>query len=236
MLVDTRKPQDPSGFNVNVDNTEIVAKATFGQKLGWVILVILTLFIIWFYSIVWKNNFIRKQMEINNAASNIQVNETKRRDTLIKLLEQTKGYMKHEKSTLALVTQYRSGIANPEVTSQLDNQLANFLMNLRVQYEQYPQLKADRLVAELMSTSQYLETEIAAARRLYNANVTQFNAEIFTFPKIIVASKLRLAKFALFQASYEQRQDVDMSSLSTYDSNPSNSVNSNANQNAIVSK
>ncbi|MDE6894224.1 MAG: LemA family protein [Malacoplasma sp.] len=225
MLVDTRLPQNPGGFNANVDNTQRQAKASFGQKFGWVLLVIFTLGIIWFVSISWKNNLINEQMQINNAASNIQVNEAKRRDTLIKLLEQTKGYMKHEKETLTLVTKYRSGGTDSNETAKLDNQLANFMMNLNVQYEQYPQLKADSLVRELMSSSQYLETEIAAARRLYNQKVSYFNAEIFMFPKIVLASKIGLSTFALFQATSVQRQDVDMSSLSNYD-NPNN-ANSN---------
>ena len=228
MLVDTRVQQNPSGFNVNVDNNQRQAKASFGQKFGWVLLVIFTLGIIWFVSISWKNQLIDQQMQINNAASNIQVNEAKRRDTLIKLLEQTKAYMKHEKETLTLVTKYRSGGADANETAKLDNQLANFMMNLNVQYEQYPQLKADNLVKELMSTSRYLETEIAAARRLYNQKATSFNAEIFMFPKIVLASKIGLSTFALFQATLTQRQDVDMSSLSNYDRpapSPSGQVN-----------
>ena len=157
-------------------------------------------------------------MKINNAASNIQVNEAKRRDTLIKLLEQTRAYMKHERETLELVTKYRSGTASQGETSRLDNQLSQFMMNLNVQYEQYPQLRADSIVAELMSSSQYLETEIAAARRVYNQSATQFNAEIFMFPRIVTASKIGLSTFPLFQASYQQRQDVDMSSLSNFGS------------------
>ncbi|MDE5767717.1 MAG: LemA family protein [Malacoplasma sp.] len=228
MLVDTRLPQNPGGFNANVDNTQRQAKASFGQKFGWILLVIFTLGIIWFVSISWKNNLINEQMQINNAASNIQVNEAKRRDTLIKLLEQTKGYMKHEKETLTLVTKYRSGGTDSNETAKLDNQLANFMMNLNVQYEQYPQLKADSLVRELMSSSQYLETEIAAARRLYNQKVSYFNAEIFMFPKIVLASKIGLSTFALFQATSVQRQDVDMSSLSNYD-NPNNANSNQAN-------
>lgn len=216
MLVDTRIPQNPQGFNLNVDNTQRVAKASGAQKFGWILLIILTFSVIYWISISWKNQFIDSQMRINEASSAIQVNEAKRRDTLIKLLEQTKGYMKHERETLELVTKYRGGVANSNETSKLDNQLSQFMMNLNVQYEQYPQLKADAIITELMSTSQYLETEIAASRRLYNQKVTSFNAEIFMFPKIAVASKIGLATFPMFQASAVQRQDVDMSSLTSY--------------------
>lgn len=220
MLVDTRKQQDPQGFNPNVDNSVQVAKASFGQKLGWILMCIFTLGICFFVGISWKNSFNRQQIEINQASSNINVNLTKRRETLIKLLEQTKGYMKFEKETLTLVTKYRSGMASESEKTQMDNQLANFMMNLNVQYEQYPQLKSDQIVRELMSSSQYLESEIAASRRLYNQSVTYFNSEIFTFPKIAVASKMKLQTFPMYFASVTQMQDVDMSSLSM-DSNPS---------------
>ena len=228
MLVDTRVQQNPQGFNSNVDNTQRQAIASKGQKIGWVILVIITFGILYFVSITWKNNFIAQQLNINNNSSNIQVNEAKRRDTLIKLLEQTKAYMKHEREVLTLVTKYRSGLASENEKSQLDNQLSQFMLNLNVQYEQYPQLKADNIVAELMSTSTYLESEIAAARRLYNASVASFNAEMFMFPKIIVASKIGLYTLPMFQASSIQRRDVDMSSLSNYSEQPTSNTNVNS--------
>lgn len=234
MLVDTRAPQNPQGFNSNVDNTQRTAVASAAQKFGWILMVICTLGIIFLLSISWKNKFIKSQMQINEASSAIQVNEAKRRDTLIKLLEQTKAYMKHERETFELVTKYRSGVANNNETSKLDNQLSQFMMNLNVQYEQYPQLKADNIVAELMSSSQYLETEIGAARRLYNQKVANFNAEIFMFPRIIVASKIGLSTFPMFQASAIQRQDVDMSSLSNYSNNNTNTPSSSNNGSLVV--
>lgn len=214
MIVNTRTQQDQQGFNPNVDNSIQVAKATFGQKLGWFFIVLFTLGIMYLVRISWRNSFNKQQIEINQAASNINVNLTKRRETLIKLLEQVKGYMRFEKETLTLIAKYRSGQATENEKNQMDNQLANFMMNLNVQYEQYPQLKSDQLVRELMSTSQYLETEIAASRRLYNQSVTYFNSEIFTFPRIVLASSMKLQTFPMYIASTQQMQDVDMSSLS----------------------
>lgn len=47
-----------------------------------------------------------KQTEINQAASGIDVNLVKRKDTLLKLLEQTKAYMKFEKVLLKTLPNY----------------------------------------------------------------------------------------------------------------------------------
>lgn len=219
MLVNTRIESDNKGFNPNVDNTIVKAKASLGQKIGWytaVILGFLTIIIgiiLVVKSTQYKNYFQKKQIEINNAAGTIDLMLVKRKDTLIKLLEQTKAYLKHEKNVLTDIASLRS-IGTKEVSeNEAQRIMDNVSRNINLTFENYPNLKANTTVLELMSASQYLESEIASARRLYNQNVTEFNSEIFIFPKIVMADKMNLSTFAFFAASESQKQDVDMSSL-----------------------
>lgn len=223
MLVDTRKKSDPAGFSPNVDNTEILATPTSGQKSLYTFLLIISWFPLIIPGIIWwvnrikkKNQWVEKQMEINNAAATIDVNLTKRADTLVKLLEQTKGYLKHEKETLVNITKYRSGSngATPAEIQQKDQMLSSLARSINVQLESYPDLKGSAVIGELMSSSQYIESEIAASRRLYNQIVQRFNADINTFPNVCIAAKEQLKTFPLFSASEEQKKDVDMSGLS----------------------
>ncbi|TNK87606.1 LemA family protein, partial [Mycoplasmopsis pullorum] len=52
--------------------------------------------------------------------------------------------------------------------------------------------------------------EIAASRRLYNSQVTEFNQKLFAFPTNVPASKMRLSTIPLYQASELQRKDVEI--------------------------
>lgn len=222
MLINPRKESE-TGFNANVDNTITRPTATSGSKFGWWTMYILSwltiiggiiLTVKW---IQWGNYFNRQQVEINEAASSIDVSLTKRRDVLVKLLEQTKSYMKFEKETLLDVTKLRSmGNLDGDINKANEQQkiMDTIERNIKVNFENYPNLKSNSVILELMSSSEYLESEIASSRRLYNIKVNEFNKEIFTFPKSVKAASMRLVSLPMFAASEEQKQDVDMSSLS----------------------
>ncbi len=219
MVVNTAKRNNPEGLSPNVDNTTNYAKPTGGQKAGYAFLLALSwLFIL--PGVIWmvarigqKNRWIEHQMEINNAAGAIDVNLTKRCDTLKKLLDQAKGYLKHERETLERVTSMRSFAKSPEAIVEADRTISALARNIQIAVEKYPDLKANALIGELMSASQYIEAEIAASRRLYNRYVQRFNADILVFPKVCYAARQRLHTLPLFAASEQQKQDVDMGSL-----------------------
>lgn len=223
MLVNTNIKSNSEGFSPNVDNTIHNAKPSGGQKALYGFLLFISWFpfiipgIIWWVSRIKKNNeWIREQMEINAAASSIDVNLTKRAETLIKLLDQTKGYLKHERETLIQITKARSGGSqNPTDIKQFDQQITDIAKSINIQIESYPNLKGSSVIGELMSASQYVETEISSSRRLYNQLAQRFNADIFAFPNICIAEKNGLNTFPLFSASESQKKDVDMSSLSS---------------------
>lgn len=221
MLVDPTKKSE--AFNPNPDNTTYNAQVTGKENgLWWFLFILSWLTIIggiiltvkW---ISWGNMLKQQQVEINEASSAIDINLTKRKDTLIKLLDETKGYMKFEKETMVNVTKLRS-------LSKIDGDIAkaneqqkiidSVSRDFNINVENYPNLKASMAVSELMSASQYAEAEIASSRRLYNLKVTSFNQNIVSFPISVKAKSMNLHSLPVFAASEEQKQDVDMSSLS----------------------
>lgn len=225
MLVNTNIKSNPEGFNPNVDNTIHIAKPSSGQKTLYMILLFFSWIPLIIPGIIWwvirikkANAWIKQQMEINAAASSIDVNLTKRAETLIKLLDQTKGYLKHERETLIQITKERSGnsSSNPNDIKEFDQKITDIAKNINIQIESYPNLKGSSVIGELMSASQYVETEISSSRRLYNQLAQRFNADIFAFPNICIAEKNNLNTFPLFSASESQKKDVDMSSLSSF--------------------
>ncbi len=219
MLVDPNKKSSNEGFNPNVDNSEYSAQCSLGQKILWWTLFVLSwltiivgiiLLVLWFK---WGNKLNQMQVEINRASSSIDVALTKRKELLTKMLDQTKGYMNYESNLLSDVTRLRSmkldgkNIKNSNECQAIMDRLA---FNLNANFENYPNLKANSSLMELMSTSQYLESEIAACRRLYNSNVADFNKYLVTFPTSVKASSMKLHSLPMFAASESQKQDVKM--------------------------
>ena len=231
MLFDTREGNE-QGFEPKVDNQIAPITVTGGQKFAYICCFIFTLglFGIWHYK---RRNWLNEQqIEVNTAASNIDIALTKRRDTLIKLLEQQKAYYKYEGNTQTNIAKLRSmDIKNFSEAKQVMDNVEN---EIKMTFENYPDLKANQLAQDLMGTSELLESEIAASRRVYNMKVEAFNSVIYTFPTNCIAKAMGLKNFALFQATSEQKQDVDMSSLSDYDSNSSNPSNDQNNDNKLT--
>ncbi|MDC4182717.1 LemA family protein [Mycoplasma bradburyae] len=221
MLVDPNKKTE--AFNPNVDNTTYNAQASGGDSGLWWFLYILAwltivggiiLTIKWYG---WGNELRRKQNEINQAASAIDINQVKRKDTLIKLVEQVKAQMNFEKNTLENITKLRSlSGSNSDINKINDNEkiMNSISKAINVNFENYPNLKSSSAIAELMSSSQYIEAEISASRRLYNTKVTDFNQLIVSFPISVKAKSMRCHSLPLFAASEEDKKDVKMDSLS----------------------
>lgn len=204
--------EETKGFDPKADATVIKAKnSTFAKVAWWIIIGFLCLIIVGIVIWVRTNNKLKRdQMAINEVASGIDIALTRRQETLTKLLDATKGYIEYEKGVLENVTKLRAQKVESANWAGLDSGLSNAFGKINVALENYPDLKASNLVKELTENAAYLENELAASRRLYNRYVTEFNQEIFTWPKSVHAENLGLETFPVFKASEKQRQDVEL--------------------------
>ena len=75
--------------------------------------------------------------------------------------------------------------------------------------EGYPELKSAQLFSDLQAGIRDAEEHLQAARRLYNASVTDYNTSIAMFPASILAGG-RTAK-SFFEADESKREDVKIS-------------------------
>ncbi|MGL4951794.1 MAG: LemA family protein [Mycoplasma sp.] len=203
------------GHNVVVNNNIGPVVCSSKQRISYTILMILCwltiiggiIFLVW--SVKKKNSFNKQQIEVNNSASNIDVQLQKRSETLLKLIDIVKSHSKFEKETLTMITKMRSGMNDLDI-SEKNRLVSEVSRNLNVNVENYPELKTSESVSKLMTESAYIEKEIAANRRVYNSNVTRFNQEIFVFPSNVIAEKSKLSAIPLFAASEESKKDIKL--------------------------
>lgn len=213
-IFDNRTEQPREGFNPNIDNSIKNAQAS---TIGKILFYLSFIFIIpIFYAVSVNNKFNRLQNRINENASNIDVQLTKRSATLIKMYDSVKGYKEFEKSVLTDITKMRNlsqslpstnNQAQREELSALNNSVLGRLIAVS---ENYPDLKSSTLFKELMEESAYIEREIAASRRTYNSVVNEYNRDLFVYPRNVIASAKHLVTAPLYMASTEERKDVKL--------------------------
>ena len=125
--------------------------------------------------------------------------------------------MKHESETLTNITALRSQAMKPDLTPeekiQLDNKITGAMRGFMVQMESYPGLKASDNVQMLMRSLNEVEEQLSAARRTYNAAVTEFNNSIQVFPACVFAGMMGFTKKELFSIPEAERANPNVGQL-----------------------
>jgi len=79
--------------------------------------------------------------------------------------------------------------------------------------ENYPDLKSNQHVTQLLESLNESEEQISAARRFYNTAVTDYNNGLEMFPSNIVAGYMRYQSKELFVTPEEERNTVNVGEL-----------------------
>ncbi|MGD8786279.1 MAG: LemA family protein [Phycisphaerales bacterium] len=181
----------------------------------WVVIVIGVISI---FAIVFiYNSLIAKKNQVKNVFGTIDALLKKRYDLLPNLVAAVKAYMQHEKNLLTEITEMRakavSGQLSDDEHVELDNKLSMMLGGIMVAVENYPDLKANQNFLQLQRTMNELEEQISAARRAYNAAVTDYNNAVEMFPTNLVASMMRYRQKKVFEIGGEQRENIEAEKL-----------------------
>lgn len=172
------------------------------------IVVILILFVIGTY-----NSLISLRNKKDDQWSQIEVQLKRRADLIPNLVETVKGYAKHEKSTLEDVVKARNtylSASTPEDQLKADGQLTAAVNKLFALAESYPDLKANESFLSLQKELTTCEEKITYARQFYNDSVLSYNNKIELFPSSIIASMFHFEKEKFFEASVEERKNVQV--------------------------
>ena len=168
---------------------------------------------------VFYNSLVSKRNSADKAFASIDAMAKKRYDLIPNLVASVQQYMKHEKETLTQITEMRaratSGNISDEEKIDLDRKISRAVSGIMVAVENYPDLKASSNFLQLQGSLNEVEEQLSAARRFYNAAVTDLNNAVQMFPTNIIASMFGFSTKQLFEISEQERQNVDVKSLFT---------------------
>ena len=158
------------------------------------ILVILIIGII----VIQYNAIMKLKQRVKQSRSGIDVYLQQRFNLIPNLVETVKGYMNYEKETLKNLTELRAQY-NKTNDMKISQELNNKINYIIAVSEKYPELKASEQFLNLQKSLSKMESQLQAARRIYNNDVTTYNTKISVVPYNIVASIFRFKEEELFK-------------------------------------
>lgn len=163
-------------------------------------------------AVYYINRIIVLSNRIDNAWSQIDVQLKKRADLVPNLVNTVKGYMKHEKDAIKMVTKAREDMlkaGNNKARLKAGDQLGKALKTIFALAENYPRLKASENFKLLQEQLEGIENKVAYSRQFYNDSVLRFNNMITTIPGKWFAGLVGKIKTRdYFEASPTERKSV----------------------------
>ena len=170
-----------------------------------IIVIILLLILLTYNKLVYLKNIVKE------AFSTMDVYLKKRWDLVPNLVECVKGYAKHEQDTLEQVIALR----NSSYDSMDDkdkiakgNEIASQISKIMLLAESYPELKASENFLNLSKQLVSIENDIENSRKYYNGTVKNYNIAVLQFPNNIIASMFGFKQEKMFEASEDEKQNV----------------------------
>lgn len=146
------------------------------------------------------NGLVRKRNSAKNAFAQIDVQLKRRHDLIPNLVETAKKYLSHEADTLTAVTEARNqavkaesqastdaGGSGLDMMAKAEGMLSKALGRFYAVAENYPELKADAIMVDVMDELKNTENRIGFARQAYNDAVMFYNNAREVFPNNIIA-------------------------------------------------
>jgi LemA protein len=155
------------------------------------------------------NGLVTKRNAVHNAYASTDAQLQKRYDLVPNLVSTVSGYATHERELFEHVVHLRSAAmqsTDAHTRYSADNQLSAALPQIFAVAENYPTLRAGQNFLHLQKSLNEIEEQLAAARRTFNACVTEYNNSVESFPSSILANMFGFKKTDWFQISDSARQ------------------------------
>lgn len=161
------------------------------------------------FFIVEFNTFIKLKNKIKQSKSSIEVYLNQRFDLIPNLVECVKEYEHYEENLLTNITKLRTEYNN-QINKDLNkaNIINSELNKIVAIAESTPNIKANEQFLNLQKSLIKMESQLQAARRIYNGDVTLYNTTIKSFPNNIFAKLFKFEEMELFKIEKYKKENI----------------------------
>lgn len=176
--------------------------------MNWIPLAVLAAIVLVPLLTLWGcyNSLVAARNKARQALSGIAVQLKRRADLIPNLVEVVKGYAAHERGVFDRVVELRRTVlalptaeGDPAELQRIAGEMRTAFGRLLAVAEAYPDLKASANYQKLQEELAETEDQIAAARRIYNANVNDYNTATEQFPSNLVARMFAFVALGFFE-------------------------------------
>ena len=172
---------------------------------------VIVLFVILFTVLGMYNGLVKQSNRVKQSASGIDVYLNQRFDLIPNLVECVKAYSKHESEIFEKVAELRESYKSQKVVDfEKAEEINNGLNQILAIAENYPDLKASEQYLNLQKSLVKIESQLQAARRIYNNDVTKYNTKIETVPTNLIAVMFGFKQESLFEIEEYKRENIDI--------------------------
>lgn len=149
------------------------------------------------------NGLVDKDTAVDNSFADLDSQLQRRNDLIPNLVASVKAALNQEQEVfgeLARARQNYAGASSDEDKIEAADDISRGIGRLLVIVENYPQLRSNENIQNLMTQLEGTENRVQQARRDYNGVVTDYNRSIRKFPRSVFAGIFGFDKRSLFEA------------------------------------
>ena len=171
---------------------------------GVLVVVVLVGLVFGLYVRSTYNGLVERSQAIDAQWAQVETQYQRRFDLIPNLVEATKGIFEQEKTVFGQLADARSryaGAPTPDQRAEAATQLDSALARLLVVVENYPILRSQVNVTQLMDELAGTENRVSVERQRYNERVLSFNNTVKRFPSSVIASWFEYEQRAYFRSA-----------------------------------
>lgn len=147
-----------------------------------------------------NNKTINLEEQIKESKSSINIQEKRREDLLINMVDAIKSYNNYEQETMTKIIEARNKAVNGNIEE------AEKIVSMIA--EQYPELKSNDNYKQYMTELAVTENLIAEHRNNYNIQIKQYNKHVKSFPNSMILSIMGYEKMDTTYLEYNASEDA----------------------------